>query len=366
MDKRVLIIQRFYYSFREGFFDYLSDINFDFKLINATIPRGKVKVDIEAKNKSFLVHVPYFFFRELYVVFPFLFFNMIRLNPKIIVTEGGANTINNIQVFFYCFFFRRKYIVWDLGKGHADFGQALLRRIYMKIYVFLLKRALYIYGYNTQSKEYFMSLGIDDSKLVVLNNTIDTRKIKKIRSAPIPNDPVGFSEQIRKGYTFLIFVGALVGNKNIESSAELMRILGDEYYLIIVGDGSPSYKNTLELAFKGTNHCFVGYKKNEQLLPYYNLSSFSILPGLGGLSINQSMAFGVPVLCNGADGAEKDLVISDKTGYIYNDLNDASAYIKSKTPEDWKNMGHEAEILLNTEHSVESMMDKFISFLKIS
>ena len=35
---------------------------------------------------------------------------------------------------------------------------------------------------------------------------------------------------------------------------------------------------------------FLGYKKPEELLPYYNISSFCILPGLGGLSINQAMA----------------------------------------------------------------------------
>lgn len=363
MEKGVLIIQRFYYSFREGFFDYLSDINFNFKLINATIPRGKVKIDGDAKNKSFLVKTYFFFWRDIYVIFPFLFFNLVRISPKIIVTEGGANTINNLQVFLYCILFRRKYIIWDLGKGHADFGQALLRRIYMKVYVFLLERALYIYGYNSQSKDYFMSLGINESKLVILNNTIDTRKIKMSRSDFIPHYPEEFTDHINKGYTFLIFVGALVRSKNIEDCAELMRILGDKYFLIIVGDGNPEYRTELAKTFEGTNHSFVGYKKNEQLLPYYELSSFSLLPGLGGLSINQSMAFGVPVLCKSADGAERDLIINDFTGYIYKDLNDASIYIKSKIPQDWKEMGHNAEVYLNSEYSVESMMDRFISFL---
>ncbi len=122
-------------------------------------------------------------------------------------------------------------------------------------------------------------------------------------------------EKQKNEYIFFIYVGTLLKSKNIESMSELLRMLGDKYYLIIVGDGNPKYKIELEKVFEGTNHIFVGYKRLEQLLSYYELASFSILPGLGGLSINQSMAFRVPVICSGADGAEKDLIITGETGY---------------------------------------------------
>lgn len=363
MGRTVLIIQRFYYSFREGFFDYLSDISFDFKLINATSSRGKVKVHSDTRNKRFIIRVFYFVLGNSYVIFPLLFFRMIFINPKIIVTEGGQNTINNIQVFLYSKIFKCKYIIWDLGKGYAEFNRSAWRDLYMRLYVSILHNAYYIYGYNTQSKSYFQSLGIPEDKIVVLNNTIDTRKISRIKSSFISEIPEELREPSGNGLTFLIFVGALVKSKNIEDLAVLMTLLGPTYFLIIVGDGSPAYKEELEILFKKTNHLFVGYKRNEQLLPYYRISSFSVLPGLGGLSINQAMAFGVPVVCKSADGAEKDLVINNKTGYIYNDLNDLYNYILSKEKNDWEHMGKNAEHLIYSHHSVESMMNKFISYL---
>jgi len=363
MEKEILIVQRFYYNFREGFFDYLCDINYKFKLINATVSRGKVKVHDEVKQKSFIVKTFYFFWGEKYVIFPFLFFKLIRLKPDIIVSEGGANTVNNFPIFLYCMLFRRKYIIWDLGKGFANFGNSPMRRLYMRLYIFLLKHADYIFGYNTLSKKYFLSLGFDESKVIILNNTVDTRKIKRIKSGYIPSIPDELSMHVSKGYTFLIYVGALVKSKNIEDLAELMKMLGDKYYLIIVGEGAPEYKSELEKSFKGTNHVFAGYKKSEQLLPYYSLSAFSVLPGLGGLSINQSMAFGVPVICRSADGAEKDLITPDKTGYIYENLCEAYDFIVSKSPDDWKRMGQNSEISLNSSHSVENMMTRFISYL---
>ncbi|MGA2408205.1 MAG: glycosyltransferase [Bacteroidales bacterium] len=366
MGIEVLIVQRFYYNFREGFFEYLSDRRFDFKLINSTSSRGKVKVHDDAINIPYIEKIFYFFLGQNYVIFPFLVFNLIRINPKIIVTEGGQNSINNFQIFIYSKIFNRKYIIWDLGKAYAEFNSSLSRSLYMRFYKFLLKQAYYIYVYNTQSTTYFKSLGIEQCKLIVLNNTIDTRKIKKIKSTYISHIPPELLEPSKKGYTFLIFVGALIKNKNIESLPELMKKLGDDYFLIIVGDGCQSYKTELLKLFMGTNHVFVGYKKNEQLATYYNLASFSILPGLGGLSINQSMAFGVPVICKSADGAEKDLVIYNETGYIYKDLPDAYNYIVSKTNEDWKAMGQKAELFLYTNHSMESMMEKFIFYSKIN
>ena len=365
MEKKVLIIQRFYYNFREGFFDYLCDINFDFRLINATISRGRVKVHEEAKTKSFILSIIYFFLGENYVIFPFLFFNLIKVNPKIIITEGGQNTVNNIQVLLYCKFFKRKYIIWELGRGYADFGNSLPRRMYMKIYNIILKHSYYIYGYNSQSKVYFNSLGIDNNKIIILNNTIDTRKIKNLKSGKSNEYPLELQEKSTSGYIFLIFVGTLLRSKNIESMSELLRMLGEKYYLIIVGGGDSEYRAELEEIFKGTNHIFIGYKKQEQLNSYYKLASFSILPGLGGLSINQSMAFGVPVICSGADGAEKDLVIADETGYIYKDLNDAYEYIVSKNSDDWRRMGLNSESFIYSNHSVESMMNKFIHYTNI-
>ena len=364
MSTKVLIIQRFYYNFREGFFNYLSDLNFDFKLINATSSRGRVKVHNGAKNKSFIENIFYFFVGENYVIFPLLFYKLIHMNPRIIVSEGGQNTINNLQVLLYCKIFRKKYIIWDLGKAYADFGNSVIRKIYMRFYQLILKNSLYVYGYNSQSKIYFQTLGIENNKIIILNNTIDTRKIEEINSKTYSDLPQELHKLQEHKYIFILFVGTLLRSKNIEAMAKLLKMLGNKYYLIIIGDGNPKYKLELEQSFNGTNHIFVGYKRLDEMKPYYELATFSILPGLGGLSINQSMAFGVPVVCSIADGSEQDLVIENETGYIYKDLEDAYNYIISKSNDDWREMSRKAKNLLFSKHSVESMMNKFIHYIE--
>jgi glycosyltransferase involved in cell wall biosynthesis len=363
MEPKILIIQRFYYNFREGFFDFLYERNINFQLINATRSLGRVTVHQTAKNKPYIKNVPMFTAGLNYVIFPFLFFHLCFTGPYRIITEGGQNTINNLQVLLYHFITRKKYIVWDLGKGYDEFPNTFFRKIYMYFYKLTLKKAFWIYTYNSQGKMYFKSLGIDENKVLVLNNTVDTRKIKRIREVSSEIRPAELQFINDDHLTGIIFVGALLPSKNIEDLKPLMDLLGEKYFLIIVGDGESEYRSRLQKLFEHTPCKFVGYKKPDEIAGYYNMASFAVLPGLGGLSINQALAFGLPVICRSADGAEKDLIFENETGYIYSSLEDAARYIQSKTRDEWKKMGILAEKLIYTEHSLELMTDKFLSKL---
>jgi len=362
MRTEIVIVQRYFYNFREGFFNYLNSIVPDFKLINSVKSRGRVTVHKNIVSKcSYIYPIKSININDNIVWFPFLFFSLLKLNPNVIVTEGGQNTINNIQIRLYCLLMSRQYIVWDLGKGYQDFGNSLSRRIYMHFYTRLLKKATYVYGYNSCSKEYFLSLGVPKERIFIMNNTIDTIAVKETilkSSHEMPEDLrlIHSNEKI-----FIIFVGSLLPTKKIEDLVPIMRGLGDKYHLLLIGSGTKEYETQLKSIFFEVNHTFLGYKQIEQLFPYYKVSSFAILPGLGGLSINQAMAFGLPVLCTHADGAEKDIVHNDITGYIYNNIYDVVVYIKNKSNEDWERMGKAAENLLYSEFSIEQEATRFLN-----
>ena len=358
---KVVIIQRYFVNFREGIFDCLKSKGLDFKLLNSTQSRGRIKVHKEkVEAVDYIVEPVHFNINDGVVVFPFIFFTLLRLRPKVIITGGGQNTINDLQVMFYCWIKRKKYIIWDLGRGYQDFGNSVGRRLYTKLYKWVLDRASLIFGYNTSSKKYFESLGVSSKKIVVLNNTADTVLIKKV----IANSSKELPEDIAKLYDpqkkYTIFVGSLLPTKRIEDFAEIMAKLKGEYTLLIVGSGKEDYTNSLKQLFKDIDCIFLGYKKPEELLPYYNISSFCILPGLGGLSINQAMAYGLPVLCTHADGAEEDVVKEDVTGYIYKDIDDVVRYIHSKSDDDWKRMGKNAAELMFGDFSIEKECDRII------
>ena len=50
-----------------------------------------------------------------------------------------------------------------------------------------------------------------------------------------------------------------------------------------------------------------------------NESSIYVLAGMGGLSINDAMTYGMPVLCAVCDSTERDLVMEGKNGYFFKD-----------------------------------------------
>ena len=50
-----------------------------------------------------------------------------------------------------------------------------------------------------------------------------------------------------------------------------------------------------------------------------NESSIYVLAGMGGLSINDAMTYGMPVLCAVCDSTERDLVKEGKNGYFFKD-----------------------------------------------
>ena len=363
--QKVLIIQRYYYNFREGIFDCLRDMGLDFKLINSTESRGRVKVHSDKVASVDYIHNSlHLNINDGVVFFPFLFWTLVKEKPAVIVTEGGQNTINNIQIKWYSILFNVPYIQWDLGRGYQDFGNSIGRRIYMKVYKSIANCASLIYGYNSSSKRYFEELGIPPKKIVVLNNTADTPTLKKVIANSSKELPDDMAKQYDSNKRYIIFVGSLLPTKRIEDFKEIMTKLKGEYTLLIVGSGKEDYTNSLKQLFKDIDCIFLGYKKPEELLPYYNISSFCILPGLGGLSINQAMAYGLPVLCTHADGAEEDVVRNDVTGYIYKDIDDAVRYIHSKNDEDWKRMGKNASDLMFGDFSLEKECERFINGIK--
>lgn len=358
---QVVIVERYFYNFREGIFDCLQEKGLNFKLINSTQSRGRVKVHADkVASVNYLEKCANFNLNDGVVVFPFLFWKLIKLKPSVIVTEGGQNTINNIRIKWYSRLFRVPYIQWDLGRGYQDFGNSFRRKVYMWVYKSIANRAKLIYAYNSSSKKYFESLGIPSEKIVVLNNTADTITLKKVIENSSKELPSDMAKNYDPNKKYIIFVGSLLPTKRIEDFAEIMAKLKGEYTLLLVGSGKIEYEQKLKDFFRNIDCIFLGYKKPEELLPYYNISSFCILPGLGGLSINQAMAYGLPVLCTHADGAEEDVVRNDETGYIYSDIDDAVRFIHSKTDDDWRRMGKNAQTLMFGEFSIERECERFI------
>ena len=84
------------------------------------------------------------------------------------------------------------------------------------------------------------------------------------------------------------------------------------------------------------------------------------MPGLGGLAINQSLAFGLPVLVNKADGSEFDLVLNGITGFRYDNIDQLIDWIKSRSEDDMENMKFQSREHIKRNFSIENMVGAFV------
>ena len=78
--------------------------------------------------------------------------------------------------------------------------------------------------------------------------------------------------------------------------------------LVIVGDGPERAK--LESLAKEVYPSaeFVGTKHGAELTPYFAEADLFVLPGTGGLAVQEAMAHGLPVIVAKGDGTQDDLV----------------------------------------------------------
>jgi glycosyltransferase involved in cell wall biosynthesis len=136
----------------------------------------------------------------------------------------------------------------------------------------------------------------------------------------------------------------------------------------VVGDGSEKdrlVKKTVEeripdVIFLGS--VFAGIER------YFAMSDLFVLPGEGGLAINEAMAYSLPVICSKADGTEKDLVIEGKTGYFFKNGNteDLACCIEKiiASPEDLRSLGQAARNHVYEIASLQKAVQQFDRVLK--
>lgn len=204
-------------------------------------------------------------------------------------------------------------------KGFLAFTSiTLLRKIYLNL-------ADAHINYYEQGKEITASYGVPREKIFVVSNSPDTDKLLAVY------EQVSTQEAILPENGFrLIHVGRLVKWKRVDMlirSIHSLQCRFPEIELIVVGSGPEEgvLKSLGEELQVANRIRFVGAIYDLQILgKYLHASSVYLLAGMGGLSINDAMCFGKPIICAVADGTEKRLVRDGHNGYYFKNDNQAS------------------------------------------
>ena len=189
------------------------------------------------------------------------------------------------------------------------FRQWVLARIRRYCY----RRADGALAYATVGKEIMPTYGIAADKVFVTYNANDTDELfaikQRLTEAGTPQ---------KRNPHRVIHVGRLVKWKRVDLLMETFaKVLPrfPEAELVIIGDGpelEPLKQQAAALNLTGKVLFTGAIYDYAQIASYLTSSAVYTLAGMGGLSINDAMTFGLPVICSVCDGTERDLVIDSE------------------------------------------------------
>jgi glycosyltransferase involved in cell wall biosynthesis len=167
------------------------------------------------------------------------------------------------------------------------------------------------------------------------------------------------------GQHTVLYVGRLQQRKRVDSLIGACAALPNtaQTKLIIVGDG-PAKEGLQKLAcniFPDTE--FTGHKVGEELDTLFDQADLFVLPGTGGLAIQQAMAHGLPIIAAQGDGSQDDLVQPDNGWLIKSNDDAALQHILAQAladPKKLRSMGEKSFERVQREFNLENMVESFI------
>ena len=166
----------------------------------------------------------------------------------------------------------------------------------------------------------------------------------------------------------ILFVGRLQARKNVDLLLGACAEIGSQPRLVIVGDG-PEREALGSLAgeiYPGAE--FVGAKHGTELKPYFTEADIFVLPGTGGLAVQEAMSYGLPVIVAQGDGTQDDLVRESNGWQIPPDDFDALVSTMKNALSDaarLRRMGEESYRIVKEEINIEKMVETFVRALNL-
>ena len=237
--------------------------------------------------------------------------------PDVYVLQFHVAKLTYWHIYWYAKMHNIPYITWDcnyqrpeLGGRTASFRDRLVNKTDMDASICLT--------YGTKLKHTLVKLGKKDDDVIVAQNTINIEKIIAERSPLCANRDFNHSIHI-------LFVGLVKARKNIESAIDAVATLikeGFDLYFDIVGGGDMFETCSDRIVTLGMSERIImhGPKHGDAVRKFFEKSDVFLLPGTGGLAINEAMAYSLPIISTEGDGTIIDLI--DGNGFLLKKMGD--------------------------------------------
>ncbi len=212
--------------------------------------------------------------------------------------------------------------------------------------------------YSRHGAQEYEALGFPADKIFVAPNAAARRP-----SQPLVGRPMEFN-----GKPVVLFVGRLQARKRIDLLLQACEALprAIQPRLVIVGDGPEreALENLARTVYSSAE--FTGSKHGAELAAYFSEADLFVLPGTGGLAVQEAMSYGLPIIMGQGDGTNDELVRPENGWQIRPDDLPAltnSLRIALSDTKRLRAMGAESYRIVKDEINLEKMVGVFVEAL---
>lgn len=378
--KKVYVAQNIIPNYREVVFHRLGN-SVDLTVFYSTLSKIDVsKGFIQKENfdvfKSEIV--PSFTFRRRVYQFSVLK-KLLFQRPDVLIAQN-LGQLDMIIALFLCKVLRVKFYWWHGGTPFID-GRDEVRGL-VKFMLgnrdpreYLSKYADGVFVYSEHAKTFFERKGYRNC--IVAPNSPNTNKFVAIRDQQRCN-PHGLNELKSRfapnGEKIILLLGRLDISRRTEdlirAFAEILREGGENFSLVIIGDGSErrpceALCSELQLSkvyFEGAIY------DDDTLAGYFGVADFFVTPGVASMAIKIAMTFGVPVIT--ADyGLEVHVIREGINGFVY-PIGEYSSITEivlnlSENPAEYSLISKNAELTIARSVNLDKMIEGFLKGIYI-
>lgn len=276
-------------------------------------------------------------------------------SPDVLIMEANPRYLSTPVAVRWMKSLRRPVLGWGLGAPALSELFSSLRISGRSTFLLQFDGLI---TYSHRGADEYAALGFPAERIFVAPNAAVARP-----SYPNPSRP-----DVISGKPTVLFVGRLQGRKRLDLLLQACASLPVKFqpHLVIIGDG-PERGNLEEIAKTIYPLAeFTGAKHGPELAAYFSAADLFVLPGTGGLAVQEAMSYGLPVVMGRGDGTNEDLVRPGNGWQIPPDnltaLKEALLAALSDIPR-LREMGTESYRIVAEEINLEKMADAFVEAL---
>jgi len=274
-------------------------------------------------------------------------------NPDALIVEANPRYLATPAALRWMKHQGRPVLGWGLGAPPLNGVLSSFRR--NRRLSFILQFDALI-TYSQRGADEYAALGYPAAKIFIAPNA----------AAPRPAWLMPIRPAVLDGKPTILFVGRLQIRKRVDLLLQACSALPENLQpqLIIIGDGPERAALEYLAARIYPSAVFPGVRHAAELVPYYSSADLFVLPGSGGLAVQEAMAYGLPIIMGQGDGTNNDLV-SPKNGWQMPDPGALVGLLREALSDvsRLRVMGAESYRIVSEEINLEKMVAVFVTAL---